>query len=44
MMDSARDDTARRVLMRLIGILASDNTISADDFMDLKSQLGYSPL
>lgn len=44
MMDSARDDTARRVLMQLIGILASDNTISADDFMDLKSQLGYSPL
>lgn len=30
--------------MQLIGILPSDNTISADDFMDLKSQLGYSSL
>jgi hypothetical protein len=44
MSESVKDDTARRVLMTLIGILESNKTISQKDYTTLKSELGYEPM
>ena len=42
--ESVRDDTARRVLIELIGILAGNRAIGEKDYMILKSELGYERL